>query len=279
MMEKLRIKYFTEISSERKNNQDNFYILGIANWLSESTLFGEMSTDMKSPRVLAVFDGMGGESAGEKASLMAATCMEQFSQDINNMSTKHDVTNALETYYSLFMRKMDDVVDDEYAVCGTTCAGIVIEQRQMIPFWLGDSRVYVLRKGKLDRVTTDHSLAQIKIDNGFMTEEDARNTEIWHTLSAYMGQCGAVFSVGDSIEIQRGDKIFICSDGITDLCLDKELEQILCCEGRKIMERLSKLAETRGSDNCTAILIDIVDESVFGLGKKVIKEVGRCLRL
>lgn len=275
---RLQIQYFTEIGPNREQNQDNFFVKGIRNSGSRERKEGSVSLCPEECNVIAVFDGMGGETSGEIASFLASEEMDILEEQLHPDTTAEDLEKALKYYYGLFMERLENSLEDEYTVCGTTCAGVVCIQERILPFWMGDSRVYLLRDGKLTQLTKDHSLAQRKIDRGLITEADARKTPDWNTIYSYMGKYEAEFSVAAKLEICRGDRLFLCTDGISDMYGNEELEKLLQTSLQKVMAVLNRDACTKAKDNCTAICIDVQEASVGSNYLKVYRRIRECLQ-
>lgn len=263
----LHINYFSEVGPKRKINQDNFFIGSYSNLFSKASIADSDKIDTQDIKAIALFDGMGGESSGERASLVAAETMKEFISYLGNTLYRQTIIGASKLYYSNFMEIISDYLGDDTSVCGTTFVGVFLQNQHLIPAWLGDSRAYLLRDKTLYRLTTDHSLAQIKIDQGLISEEDAKSTHDWHVLTGYMGQCDGELSVGDPIELQSDDKIFLCSDGITDKYTDEVLQEILCKPSKSAIKVLLDMAQNEAEDNCTAILVDVKANTLYGLLK------------
>ncbi|MCC8164408.1 MAG: serine/threonine-protein phosphatase [Lachnospiraceae bacterium] len=251
--------YYSDIGPKRSQNQDNFYVDGVINERQLPSTEGEIKgkPGTQEPKLYAIFDGMGGETAGEKASLCAALLAERICGELRPAFTKSELRGSLAAYYQAFLKAVEDFADGYFEVCGTTCAAALIDQNRMIPFWMGDSRVYLLRDGELRLLTKDHSMAQTKIDCGLLTEEEARRSRSWHVLLSYMGDEDAEFSIGEETELRPGDRIFLCSDGITDACRDEELRELLGGSVDDALCVLKQIAEMRADDNSTFILLDI----------------------
>ena len=253
----MKAYYFSETGAKRRKNQDNLYVNGCANLLCGHSVEGVETLDTQTMQVVALFDGMGGETDGEKAAYAAADTIEPFCRAMDNIVSKDTVKQALQEYYRVYMNALEEMVEDEDAVCGTTCAGVLLDRQQMVPFWVGDSRVYLLRNGMLTRLTKDHTIAQIQIDEGERSEEEAKKTRWWHVLTSYMGQPDEEFSVMDPFSIQSGDVIFLCSDGITDAFSDEQLQQWLKKEPVILIKEMKTWAQENAEDNCTGIMICI----------------------
>ena len=269
----MQIHYFSDISSKRRMNQDNFYICGYSNSFSAPSVADRVNADTQSLQAIALFDGMGGEASGERASLVAAKTMPVFLSSIGDTLLEERIPDAGRTYHFNFLHIIDEYLGDDSSICGTTFVGVFLQNRRMIPVWLGDSRAYLLRDKTLHRLTTDHSLAQSKIDRGLISEEAAKATRDWHVLTGYVGRADAVFSVGAPITLRPGDKIFLCSDGITDYYTDEELLTILSGTSSRAIQTLLNMAQTVADDNCTAIIIDITDNPLYVFFKSISRRI------
>lgn len=266
---RLEVRYFSEVGPRRRENQDNFYVLGVSNLLSQASSAGETAQTTQTVQAVAVFDGMGGEAEGEKASLAAAVCMDRLISALEGTLSEERLAEAWKVYYARFMNALRDYLEDDCTVSGTTFAGVFMQGELLIPAWLGDSRVYLLRGGRLYRLTKDHTQAQQKIDRGEITEEEAKTTRQWHTLTFYMGQADTQCFVGQPLELLPGDRLFLCSDGITDLYSDEALTRLLEGNSKIVMADLAAAARERSEDNCTGVLIDVVRDPLRDALEKI----------
>ncbi len=91
-----------------------------------------------------------------------------------------------------------------------------ITKGKLIPFWIGDSRLYLLRNGQLILLTKDHTIAQEKVDYGIISQEEAKTVSGWHFVTAYIGDGQSIFALGEVFDIEAGDKYLLCTDGISD---------------------------------------------------------------
>lgn len=274
----LEISYFSDVGAKRRQNQDNFYVQGNINWYSTSSMRGDIDFGTENLNVVALFDGMGGGTSGEKASLCAAECVKLLEDNLHDEIGNDMLENAVSQYHKEFLERLNDYLEDEYCVCGTTCVAMIVKGQRMIPVWLGDSRMYLLRNGVLSRLTKDHSVAQRQIDKGVLTEEDAKSTIAWHTLTGYMGMEEARFSIGESVQLYSGDCLLLCSDGISDLYSDEMLKEILSKGSQNSINEFENVAKTKATDNCTAILIEVLERSGHDVLEKGIERAKEWLQ-
>ncbi|MCR5209989.1 MAG: serine/threonine-protein phosphatase [Lachnospiraceae bacterium] len=212
------------------------------------------------PYICVVFDGMGGEAHGEVASLFASKNMQTMQDKLSGVKDADSLKDYLEEFrikttedISSYMKEKDQ----EELYCGSTCAGVYINEEKLIPFWLGDSRIYRWRTSekKLEMLSKDDTQAQEWIDQGLMDEEYARATGLWHVLTAFLGNQNDKIRIGEEIKLSEDDMILICSDGITDLLLNNTLEKLFKQYPDQVDGILKEVAKTWADDNCTAIII------------------------
>ena len=257
-MKDYRIYYFTEKSNGREGNQDNFCVNGKIN--EDSGNHSEGTENMKAPFAVAVFDGMGGEAYGEVASLYAAKTFKEYEGRFKECEDADSLDESLSSYSKEVNKQIKEFLTDrgiDFLCCGTTCAGVLINEDKFIPFWLGDSRVYLwhAEKKSIELLSHDDTEAQRWIDMGWLKEEEARDTSAWHTLNAYLGDSYFYIRIGKEAKIEKGDVILISSDGITDLLIDAAIEQMLKYPVEKAYKILIETACNWSEDNSTVILV------------------------
>ena len=279
MIDKVRIGYFSEKCKEREINQDNFYVEGHINYDLKFYDGGSMESDEDEIKIVSVFDGMGGERNGEIASLVAADTIGRIKGQLNDDFSREKVRGVLASYYDVFLDGLENAITESYSRCGTTCAGVIFDFERMIPFWIGDSRVYVLRKNQLLCLTKDHTVAQNRIDNGDISEEKARTLREWHMLYNYMGEYDAIFSVGEQFELQKGDRVLLCSDGLIDLYMDDELKELIIGNQKEVLRKLESIAKDKAEDNFTVIIVDFLENNICEKWKSIIRRFKECIQL
>ena len=257
-MKDYRIYYFTEKSNGREGNQDNFCVNGKIN--EDSGNHSEGTENIGAPFAVAVFDGMGGEAYGEVASLYAAKTFKDHEDRIRKCENAEELDESLSSYCTDVNKQIEKFLEErgiDFLCCGTTCAGALVNEDKLIPFWLGDSRVYLwhAEKKQIELLSHDDTEAQRWIDMGWLREDEARDTGAWHTLNAYLGNSDFYIRIGKETEIKKGDVILISSDGITDLLVDAALEQALKYPIEKACKILLETAGNWSDDNSTVILV------------------------
>lgn len=217
-------------------------------------------------RFLIVADGMGGQSAGERASAMAVELIPEKLEELLNFETASpkQVHNALEESIAYANTKIIAQTEEEPGLrnMGTTVVMMVRSGDRFFFVGVGDSRAYELRGEKFRQLTTDHSLTQALLDAGTINAEEAKNHRYKNVLYKYLGsRDGASGSVVAEITPKPGDRFLLCSDGLNERLEDIEIAEILQSldSPQKLAEALVKAALESGSrDNITCVVV-IVD--------------------
>ncbi|NLP15145.1 MAG: serine/threonine-protein phosphatase [Clostridium sp.] len=269
-MIKVEADAYTHRGLIRDKNEDNFFLDGIFIDENQSNNCAKFSISKSSEEyIFAVCDGMGGQKYGEKASFAAVKILKKLHEKITESPGKKDIETiirCLKSYVSKANEYIYDMSVKKGSPIGTTFACLTISGNKAVALNLGDSRVYLIRKGEIKRLTTDHTEAERLIRLGALTRESALTHNSRHRLYRYFGISPsegileADFS--DIIEIEKDDKFLICSDGLTDTIEEQALLQIARgkMKNSEICASFVKEALNRGGDdNITSILINIKD--------------------
>jgi serine/threonine protein phosphatase PrpC len=219
---------------------------------NEDSVFPESSGSASGPVILMVADGMGGAVAGEVASGIAVTVAS--AEDAPNpVSPEERVAAANEA--------VGDAVaaDASLAGMGTTLTLVKLNEDATLDLaHVGDSRAYVLRDDEMQQLTTDHTLVNELIELGRITPEEAESHPHRHLITRVLG-LGPVGIDTKNMELEDGDRILLCSDGLTTMVSDFGIHQILAAgEGvEATVWSLIEHANTAGGvDNTTVVVID-----------------------
>ncbi len=239
----MKVYGISNVGRRRKNNEDAYLINRI-----------EIFKDGKKRifYVLAVADGMGGHDAGEVASGMAvdrmtAAPLTYLEGDVAGIRKIIEFVNKKVHERSMEMGKK----------MGTTLVAALIEGNNGYIFNVGDSRAYLFRKGKIRQVTKDHSVIQELLDKGLISKEEAKTHPDRHVITMAIGTKESVNPDTYTLYFDKGDILMLCSDGVTDMLTDEELQEILGSskELNEIgMEIVKKANENGGKDNITVVL-------------------------
>jgi PPM family protein phosphatase len=223
-----------------------------------------------------VADGMGGHQAGEIASRIAVEVINKAfrkwaeqSAGENDIYGESDASLSIKGNYILGGIRLANRIIYELALekkefhgMGTTVAILLVTPSLIIAANVGDSRIYLVREGGIERLSRDHSVVAEQVELGMMTEEEAENSPLKHVLTRNLGSSEDV--APDIFEIEPGnnDCFILCSDGLTDLVSDGELLGMTeeAQDPASLCRRLVDEVLDRGAhDNTTVISVLLSD--------------------
>jgi len=239
-----------------------------------------------------VADGMGGHLAGEVASRVAVEMInksfgrwveEETSEDQIFGNPDRSLTkrgNYISGSIQLANRVVYEmaVEQEQYHGMGTTAVVLVVTPTLIIAANVGDSRIYMLRDGNIERLSKDHSIVAEQVEMGMMTEEEAETSPLRHVLTRNLGSAENVEPDIFEIEPSNNDRFILCSDGLTDLVSDKEIREMIQNEENpeKLCRKLIEMALKRGGhDNTTVVSVFLTDMERPSTGP--IKKIGLIL--
>jgi protein phosphatase len=249
----------------RENNEDHFLV--IERRRSRTVLLTNLPQGMLRPAddtayVLAVADGMGGAAFGELASALALRSgWEQAPQTIKWtwIINDREVEELKERLDLIFQRMNQDILaqaraDPAMAGMGTTLTGAYTVGPEAFLGHVGDSRAYLYRAGALTQLTHDHTLAQEYLDQGIPVL-----CRSWHhKLTNCLGGPGREVRVEfHHLRLADGDRLLLCSDGLTDMVRDEDIAPILGRDAHPqetVQALVDAALERGGKDNVTVVL-------------------------
>jgi protein phosphatase len=209
--------------------------------------------------LLIVADGMGGHASGEVASQMAVAELSQLyyhAQGTPREALKLSVEEANRRVHAAAQ------ADSALEGMGTTCTTLALVGGTVYAAHVGDSRFYRLRAGRLEQMTEDDSAVMEMVKLGIISREEARHHEDKNVILKALGTTPEVEAASlEPFQVEVGDIYLLCSDGLTDMVEDAEIEQILkgATDVHEAGERLVTLAKERGGhDNITVGLVAVV---------------------
>jgi protein phosphatase len=211
--------------------------------------------------LLIVADGMGGHSAGEVASGMAVELIPGL-----YYGSEGDPHDALREAVAEANRRIHaaSLEDESKRGMGTTCTALALLDGQAFAAHVGDSRLYMLRDGKVYQLTEDHSAVMEMVKMGLITKDEARNHEDKNVILRALGTVPEVeVSTLAPFTVRVGDQYLLCSDGLYDLVADEEIEHELSRaeDIHAAGEKLIALAKARGGhDNITVGIVAVVPQ-------------------
>lgn len=240
----MRVVSRTHVGLIRENNEDALLV--------------------KEPHLFAVADGMGGYAAGEVASRSTLRAFEVGMRALSNASSDNVdkvLSEAFEKANS-HVYKMA-AKDSSLSGMGTTLTALYLqEERHAYCCHIGDSRLYLWRQGELHQLTSDHTVVANLRSQGKMTDDEARVHPMRHMLLKAVGVDKCAEADIFQLEFSAGDRVLLCSDGLTDMLDKREIAEIL---GRDDPAAAAEALEERaldngGRDNISMIIIDFGDE-------------------
>ena len=204
----------------------------------------------------AVADGMGGHRGGEVASNLALETVQQlFEQGTGTLAEQVERANS-----AVFERSQQD---RSVSGMGTTLTAALIDGGRVHLAHVGDSRAYLFRAGELSLLTEDHTLVHKMVMEGEITEEEAETHPHRSILTRALGVDATVQVDESDVEVGDGDRILLCSDGLTGMVGDGQIREILGRneDPQSAVDELVKEANRAGGiDNITAVILDFVDD-------------------
>ena len=212
-----------------------------------------------SPRLVAVADGVGGAAAGEVASRLAIHKIIGLDKRRLTASLEQELSDTIADANAVIA--FAGTCDARHAGMGTTLTAVALSNAgAYVVANVGDSRTYLLRGGRLQRLTRDDSLVQDLIDQGMLSQEDARRHPHRSVVLEALDGIDRPLPPVRSVRARAGDRLLLCSDGITDYLTDAEVAGVLRIDDAPVaVRRLIDSALERGSaDNLTALIADVV---------------------
>jgi PPM family protein phosphatase len=261
----------TDPGKVRGNNEDHFLVARLCKSLRvcKTSLPSEGETQFSEEEgyLIVVADGMGGAAAGERASALAVGSIEGFV--LNTLKwflhlsghDEHELLDELRQSLEWADRTVIERARSNRAFhgMGTTLTMAYSVATDLFIVHAGDSRAYLFRDGKLEQLTSDHTLVQILVDGGAISPEDARRDKRRHVVTNVIGGP----TEGVSAEIHKltlldGDTVLFCTDGLTDPVDDDAIAEILNHhpDPEDACSHLVDSALGRGGpDNVTAVVV------------------------
>jgi serine/threonine protein phosphatase PrpC len=247
-----RVKFVarSEIGHARENNEDKFDFYEP----DEEPLLAARGS------VYLVCDGMGGHNAGQIASELAAKQFLHAYYHLGGTAQEAARQAILQAHH--YIAEMASKIPSRYGM-GTTLTALILKQDEGILAHVGDSRCYRLREGVFEPLSRDHTLVARLVEQGILTPEQAK----YHPQRNVIRQAVGVADPSEPLEpdietfpLQAGDLYLLCSDGLTDMVDDAEIEAVLREEPptRAAWRLVDRALANGGRDNITVVLVRVV---------------------
>jgi protein phosphatase len=237
----------------RDHNEDNFLVM------AESDVY-------------LVADGMGGHNAG---SLASEICVETVREFFNAQADDVDVEEECATRVAepslaeALIRSNRAILDKshsaaEFSGMGTTAVGFRLIGNKVSIAHAGDSRAYLFREGMFEQLTSDHSLGNFLRQLGRESEAIMAEQTMSNVIMRALGLEPEIEIESSYLYVQPGDRLLLCSDGLSDMVGDEEIRRALLSRrfsrDELVQHLLDQALDAGGRDNITILLVDIVDE-------------------
>lgn len=235
----------TDVGRLRETNQDTF-------------AYGE---PFENGYFAIICDGMGGQNGGNIASEMARekivnALLRQLRKDLDEKSVRNILLSAFNAANQTIYQKA--LSNSKLSGMGTTAVASVILQDRLFVAHVGDSRAYLFASGIFTRLTRDHSVVEMLFNKGKISKDELKCHPRKNEITRAVGVLPEVSVDFTTESFRKGDKLLLCSDGLTGACDDEQISQIL--EGNdsaRASERLITLANSYGgTDNITVVVIE-----------------------
>lgn len=233
--------------------------VGMMRTINQDSIFMSVSPIGKLQNLFIVADGMGGHKAGDVASRVA---IENF---VKYVQTTHmtDPANILDSGIININHDVYQMANSnrDFAGMGTTFVATTITDNHMYIANVGDSRLYVINRD-IRQMTRDHSLVEDMVKMGLLDKHDARTHYKKNVITKAIGVADDKTSTPDifEIEVDDGDRILLCSDGLTNMVEDYEIKKIIN-NSETLEDAVCKLIEQAnengGKDNISAIIVEV----------------------
>ena len=236
---------YSDVGSVRKVNEDSYYVSNFEN----------------NNGYIIIADGMGGHKGGQTAS---RTAIEEINRTLDFDNVKKMNKDEIEQKLTECIEKANFAVftkalgDDSLSGMGTTLVLCLVIDKIAYIANVGDSRLYVVRNNKIAQVTKDHSVVQMLIDSGEITENQAKNHPNKNVITRAIGSDVKVESDIFYYKLEENDYILMCTDGLSNMVDDSVMLDVIVSENsvESTVEKLGRIAnENGGLDNITLAVL------------------------
>ena len=225
----------SDTGRRRRRNEDNYVV---------------------APPLFAVADGMGGAQAGEVASGLAASALEEYSAELQGPERVEALIQ--EANRRIYARAS---IDPSASGMGTTMTVALVEGMSVVIGHVGDSRAYLVRGDTMEQLTEDHSLVNELLKSGKLSEEEAHVHPQRSVITRAVGTDPDVDVDAFTIEAEDGDVFLLCSDGLTDMVHDVDILDLVDRNRGDLVKAVRALVQFAnkegGDDNITAVAFRI----------------------
>jgi len=214
--------------------------------------------------LLIVSDGMGGHQAGELASKAMVTVLPQLiERRLASLGSARNrvIELALREAILEFSQRLraESAGQPGLKGMGATVALVLLRGQEAHLAHMGDSRIYLFRQGRLTQLTEDHSIVALLLKHGDITPEQVQDHPARGRLSRFVGMEGEVYPDVQTIKLQDGDQLLLCTDGLTNMITDEHIAQVLQANaepGTACQALIAAANAAGGRDNVTTLVVN-----------------------
>ena len=237
--------------------------IGVVRTMNQDYLFYSTEPVGVLPNLFIVADGMGGHKAGDYASRLAVENFVKYVREAKTDVPILIVDDAVRYVNRLVLKEASE--NEDYAGMGTTFVAAFIKDDILFVANIGDSRLYLI-DDELTQVTEDHSFVGAMLRAGEITKEEAAHHPDKNIITRAIGAAKEPKVDFFEVDLEKGDRILLCSDGLTNMVSDEVIQDIFasCYLGDIADELIEEAKKNGGTDNISVIVIDPFDEEVAG---------------
>jgi protein phosphatase len=259
----------THIGKVRPNNEDHYLIARLCKSVQvlHSSLADEADPDLADlvAYLMVVADGLGGHAAGERASAMVIREARKYIllaakwfftlDDRNEEVRQRLLAEGLKRLNQEIVSQAQ--ADAALAGMASTLTAALSIGAELFLVQVGDSRAYLFHGGQLTQLTHDQTLAQKLVDAGLLRPEAVRTARVRHVLTSALGGSSGVEAETYKLYLADGDRLLLCTDGLTELVGDEQIADLLRCHprpGDACQALVNAALDLGGTDNITVVL-------------------------
>lgn len=241
----MRAYGISHIGKVRESNQDAFFV--------QTDPIGSLSN------LYIVADGMGGHLAGEIASTSSITAFSEFVK--THIFPQENLLDFLveATQFANFVVYKKSQENKNYRGMGTTFISMSIQNNKVYASHIGDSRIYKIDEHSITQITQDHSYVEEMLRRGEISKEQAVNHPNKNVLTRALGDENLANVDAIVFDVKKGDKILMCTDGLTNMVLDRDIKDIITENSIEVAANnlVVRANANGGKDNITCLLVEI----------------------
>ena len=236
----------TDLGSVRQNNEDAIFV--------SNENIGALEN------LYIISDGMGGHNAGEVASSKAIEFFIEKIQEHSGELAEGDIIRVMSEAVRHANKSVHGIASQhsEMSGMGTTFTAITFRGAKGYVVHIGDSRAYVIKPPEMQQITTDHTYVNDLVRAEIISDEQARTHHLRNVITRALGSEADCEVDAYIVDVEQGDKFLLCSDGLTTMLEDSEIEMVVATspDFEQVTAKLVSLANEQGGvDNISVILI------------------------